>query len=133
MQDLFLLFRFHAISQLCTGRFCSNFDGMITTSILRNSGENRIFLSLIVKAWEKKRIATNIAKSTTTTTIHLFKGGMFLAKLRVRFFCLYFSGNLLGMWEHYRKFHQMTIAHCFYRLFSMCVACIVGLFLVLLL
>ena len=46
---------------------------------------------------------------------------MFLAKLRVRFFCLYFAGNLLGMWKHYGKFHQMTIAHCFYRLFSMCV------------
>ena len=68
----------------------------------------------------KKHIATKIAKSTTTTPIHLSEGGMFLAKLRVRFFCLYFSGNLLGMWEHYGKFHQMTIAHCFYRLFSMC-------------
>ena len=45
---IFLLFRFYAISQLCTGRFCSNFDGMITTSNLQNSGENRIFLSRIV-------------------------------------------------------------------------------------
>ena len=46
----------------------------------------------------------------------LLKCGMFLAKLRVRFFCLYFSGNLWGMWEHYGEFHEMTIAHCFYQL-----------------
>ena len=76
----------------------------------------------------KKQIATKIAKSTTTTPIYLSEGGMFLAKLRVRFFCLYFSGNLWGMWEHCEKFHQMTIAHCFYRLFSMCVVFLVGSF-----
>ena len=68
-----------------------------------------------------------MAKSTTTTPIHLSEGGMFLAKLRVRFFCLYFSGNLWGMWEHCEKFHQMTIAHCFYRLFSMCVILVIFL------
>ena len=47
--DFFLLFTFDAISRLCVGRFWSFFDEMISTSNLRNSGENRILLSEIRK------------------------------------------------------------------------------------
>ena len=46
-----LLLTFHTIYQLSVGRFWTFFNEMITTSNLRNDGENRILLSSVRNEW----------------------------------------------------------------------------------
>ena len=64
--NFILLLTFHAISRLWIGQFCWNFDPLITTFNLQNSGENRISLSLIQKGWELTKDCSSKWKITTT-------------------------------------------------------------------